>query len=66
MVIVRFYVGEDMEDSLYIQVERVTRARVMKFLDERVNQLTNIDSLYADSAFYPVHEITIAGSLSHT
>lgn len=50
----------DLEDTLYIRVERVTRARVMKFLKEKVEQLTDIDSLYEDSAFLPVHEITFS------
>jgi hypothetical protein len=46
-----------LEDSLYLRVERVTRGRVMRFLEERVGQLTDIDSLYTDSAFLPVHDI---------
>lgn len=53
-------VVEDLEDTLYIRIERVTRNRVMKFLDERVNQLTNIDSLYVDSAWVPVYDVTFS------
>jgi hypothetical protein len=49
-----------LEDSLYDKVERATRTRVMKFLDEKVTQLENIDSLYTDSAFLPVHDITFS------
>ncbi|MBD3243065.1 MAG: hypothetical protein GF331_20915 [Chitinivibrionales bacterium] len=49
-----------LEDSLYIRIDRVTRARVMKFLEENVEQLHDIDSLYEDSAFLPVHDVTFS------
>ena len=50
----------DYEDSLYSKVERVTRASVNKFLEDHVNTFENIDSLYADSVFLPVHDITFS------
>ncbi|HUI92444.1 MAG TPA: hypothetical protein VLX68_09385 [Chitinivibrionales bacterium] len=56
----------DMEDSLYSTVERVTRARVNKFCEEKVTVLENVDSLYSDSVFLPVYDITFSsGSQNH-
>ncbi len=49
-----------LEDSLYIRIDRVTRARVMRFLEENVERLHDIDSLYEDSAFLPVHDVTFS------
>lgn len=49
-----------LEDSLYIRIDRVTRARVMKFLEENINRLHDIDSLYEDSAFLPVHDVAFS------
>jgi hypothetical protein len=50
----------DYEDSLYMKVERLTRAKVNKFLDEKVNTLENVDSLYTDSVFLPAYNITFS------
>ena len=47
----------DLEDSLYTRIERVTRARVNKFCEEKVSQLENVDSLYTDSVFLPVYDV---------
>jgi len=50
----------DLEDSLYTRIERATRAAVMKFAEERAGEVENVDSLYADSVFYPVHDVTFS------
>jgi hypothetical protein len=50
----------DYEDSLYAKVDKVTRTHVTKFLDEKINQFENIDSLYTDSVFLPVYDITFS------
>jgi len=50
----------DLEDSLYQKVERLTRAKVNKFLEEKVNTLENVDSLYNDSVFFPAYNITFS------
>ena len=42
-------VVEDLEDTLYTRIDRVSRYSINKFLEENVNTLENIDSLYADS-----------------
>jgi hypothetical protein len=47
----------NLEDSLYTRIERVTRTRVNKFCEEKVNQLENVDSLYTDSVFLPVYDV---------
>jgi hypothetical protein len=47
----------DLEDSLYIMVDRVSRYRVNKFLEEKIDTLEDIDSLYTDSVFLPAHDI---------
>ncbi|OGS35096.1 MAG: hypothetical protein A2293_00785 [Elusimicrobia bacterium RIFOXYB2_FULL_49_7] len=48
----------DLEDTLYRKVDLTTRARVDVFLEEKVHTLTDVDSLYTDSVFLPVHDIT--------
>jgi len=50
----------DLEDTLYMKVERLTRAKVNKFLEEKVNTLENVDSLYTDSVFLPAYNITFS------
>lgn len=49
-----------LEDSLYGKVERATRSRVNAFLQEKVNTLENVDSLYTDSVFFPVYTISFS------
>ncbi len=53
-------VVRDLEDSLYLMVDRVTRSRVDAFLEENVGTLENIDSLYESEVFLPVHDITFS------
>ncbi len=50
----------DLEDSLYIKVDLVTRQRVDAFCEEQWKTLDNVDSLYTDSVFLPVHDITFS------
>ncbi|MBD3418943.1 MAG: hypothetical protein GF398_02375 [Chitinivibrionales bacterium] len=50
----------ELEDTLYITVDRVTRYRVDKFLEENVDTLENIDSLYTDSVFLPCYDISFS------
>ena len=50
----------DLEDTLYMKVERLTRAKVNKFLEEKVNTLENVDSLYTDSVFLPAYNISFS------
>jgi hypothetical protein len=56
----------DYEDTLYMKVERLTRAKVNKFLDEKVNTLENVDSLYTDSVFLPAYNITFSSGSKAT
>jgi hypothetical protein len=49
-----------LEDSLYTKVERLTRSKVNQFLEEKVNVLDNVDSLYTDSVFLPAYDITFS------
>jgi hypothetical protein len=60
MLTIKEGVVHDYEDSLYSKVERMTRARVNKFCDSNVTTYENIDSLYADSVFLPVYDITFS------
>lgn len=53
-------VVEDLEDTLYTRIDRVSRYSINKFLEENVNTLENIDSLYADSVFLPVYDVTFS------
>jgi hypothetical protein len=52
--------ASDFEDSLYLGVEKASRLRVSTFLEENVRRFDNVDSLYADSVFYPVYTITFS------
>jgi hypothetical protein len=47
----------NLEDSLYIKVDQITRSRVSKFCEENISVLENVDSLYTDSVFLPAHDI---------
>ncbi|NLG18042.1 MAG: hypothetical protein GX556_11985 [Fibrobacter sp.] len=53
-------VVEELEDSLYTRIDRVSRYSINKFLEENVNTLENIDSLYSDSVFLPVYDVTFS------
>lgn len=48
---------EELEDSLYTKIDRVSRVRITKFLEENINTLENVDSLYSDSVFVPVYDV---------
>lgn len=48
---------EELEDSLYTKIDRVSRIRINKFLEENINTLENVDSLYSDSVFVPVYDV---------
>ncbi len=50
----------DLEDSLYITIDRVSRYRVNKFCEENFETLEDIDSLYADSVFLPAYNVTFS------
>jgi hypothetical protein len=50
----------DLEESLYDGIERASRARVNKFLEERVGELEKVDSLYTDSVFLPAYDVTFS------
>ncbi len=50
----------DLEDSLYITIDRVSRYRVNKFCEENFETLEDIDSLYADSVFLPAYDVTFS------
>ncbi len=47
-----------LEDSLYMGIDRVSRLRVDQFLEENVNTLKNVDSLYTDSVFLPAYTVS--------
>ncbi len=53
-------VVDELEDSLYTKIDRVSRYRINKFLEENINQLNNVDSLYGDSVFLPVYNVTFS------
>ncbi|MBF0430943.1 MAG: hypothetical protein HQK83_06665 [Fibrobacteria bacterium] len=47
----------DLEDSLYIKVDNLTRYRVNQFCENKADTLVDIDSLYSDSVFLPAYDI---------
>lgn len=50
-------VGE-LEDSLVNRINRVSRSRVLKFLEENVDSIENVDSMYTDSVWVPAYVLT--------
>jgi hypothetical protein len=50
----------DLEDALYDGIEKATRARVNKFLEDKIGVVENVDSLYTDSVFLPVYNVTFS------
>ncbi len=53
-------VVEEYEDSLYTMVDRYTRARINKFVEENYKTVENVDSLYSDSVFLPAYDISFS------
>jgi hypothetical protein len=53
-------VVDNYEDSLYTRIDRASRVRITQFLDANVNTLENVDSLYSDTVFVPVYNITFS------
>ena len=51
---------EVLEDSLYTRIDRASRIRITRFLDANVQTLENVDSLYSDTVFVPVYNITFS------
>ncbi|MBN1983522.1 MAG: hypothetical protein JW795_18440 [Chitinivibrionales bacterium] len=49
-----------LEDSLYIKVDVLSRNRVQQFITQNLSTYANVDSLYADSVFTPVYELTFS------
>ena len=57
---VKTAVVEELEDTLYTKIDKVSRARINKFLEDNIGVLENVDSLYADSVFLPVYDVTFS------
>lgn len=51
---------KSLEDTLYARIDRLSRQRARRFIDENINTLENVPELYNSLAFKPVHEITFA------
>ena len=49
-----------LEDSLYTRIDHASRVRITRFLDANVQTLENVDSLYSDTVFVPVYNITFS------
>jgi hypothetical protein len=50
----------ELEDALYAGIDQVTRQKILAFVDEKVNQLQNVDSLYTDPVFLPAYDVTFS------
>lgn len=53
-------VVEEYEDSLYTRIDRYSRARINKFVEENYHTVENVDSLYTDSVFLPAYDVTFS------
>lgn len=58
-------VVEEYEDSLYTMIDRYSRARINKFVEEHYTTVENVDSLYTDSVFLPAYDVTFSSG-SHS
>ena len=58
MVAIKARSTDEMEDALYTGVDKTSRARIMKFVEEKFAVVENVDSLYQDSVFLPAYNIT--------
>ncbi|MBN1758094.1 MAG: hypothetical protein JW863_07250 [Chitinispirillaceae bacterium] len=53
-------VVEEYEDSLYTRIDRYSRSRINKFVEENYMTVENVDSLYSDSVFLPAYDVTFS------
>lgn len=53
-------VVEEYEDSLYTRIDRYSRARINKFVEDHYMTVENVDSLYTDSVFLPAYDVTFS------
>jgi hypothetical protein len=53
-------VVEEYEDSLYTRIDRYSRSRINKFVEENYKTVENVDSLYTDSVFLPAWDVTFS------
>lgn len=60
IITIKTAIVEELEDSLYTKIDRVSRVRINKFLEENIGVLDNVDSLYSDSVFVPVYDVTFS------
>jgi hypothetical protein len=51
---------DELEESIYGQVDKFSRERINKFLEDNISVLENVDSLYSDSVFLPAYKITFS------
>lgn len=54
---VKLQAVRELEDSLYIRIDRISRQRINKFLDDNLQTLENVDELYNDSVFFPAYDV---------
>ncbi len=49
---------KSLEDSLFIKIDRISRSRANQFVNENIKTLDNVEGLYQNPVFTPVHEMT--------
>lgn len=54
------------EDALYSGIDKLSREKILAFVAEKVNELEDVDGLYADSVFMPAYDVRFSsGSQKH-
>ena len=53
-------VVDEYEDSLYTRIDRYSRSRINKFVEENYKTVEDVDSLYTDSVFLPAWNVTFS------
>ncbi len=55
-----------MEDSLYNRIARISLKQARQFAESHLQTLENVEELYNDPAFLPVHEMTFSAKSANT
>jgi len=56
----------ELEDALYSGIDRTSRKKILEFVEEKIHELENVDSLYTSDVFMPAYDVKFSsGSQRH-
>lgn len=56
----KFQTVKTLEDTLVNRIERLSKKQARQFVNENLETLENVDALYENSVFLPLHELTFS------